>query len=192
MADGIILPLIVTIEGAQISASLMNKKSYSKSIESKKLWVVHPETGRILPWAGDPMYISLTEESGVFRAVLPAGSEIQAVLLSDINEDVETHENIQLGAETGDTSNILYSLAATIKKRKEEMPIGSYTTHLFEKGLEKIKKKVGEEAIELILAESKEDVVYESADLIYHLIVLLEEAGVEFHDLMLELERRDS
>ena len=72
------------------------------------------------------------------------------------------------------------------------MPSGSYTTHLFEKSLDKIIKKVGEEAIELMLEESKEDIVYESADLIYHLLVMLEETGVEFHDLMVELERRDS
>ena len=178
MADGIILPVIVTIGGASNSAALMNKKSFSKSVESKKLWVVHPETGRVLPWAGEPAYISLLEKQGFYRAELPAGSEKLAVKLNSSDEDVETHGDIQLGTEKGETSNILYSLAETIKKRKVEMPAGSYTTHLFEKGLEKIKKKVGEEAIELILAESKEDVVYESADLIYHLIVLLEEAGV--------------
>lgn len=191
MADGIILPVIVTVEGAADCAALMNKKSYTKSVESKKMWVVHPETGRVLPWAGEPSFLSLTEESGFFRAVLPKGSKIIAVELSGKDEDVESHENIKLGFEKGETSNILYSLAATIKKRKHEMPVGSYTTHLFEKGLEKIKKKVGEEAIELILAESREDVVYESADLIYHLIVMLEEVGVEFHDLMAELDRRD-
>lgn len=192
MADGTVLPLIATIEGGQVSAALMNKKSFSKSIESKKLWVVHPETGRVLPWEGDPMFTSLTEETGLYRAGLPAGTKVHAVLLSKIDDDVETHEDIQLGGEKGETSPILYSLAATIKKRKEEMPSGSYTTHLFEKGLDKIKKKVGEEAIELILSDSKEDVVYEAADLIYHLLVLLEESGVEFHDLMAELERRDS
>jgi len=192
MADGTILPVIITIEGASDSAALMNKKAFLKSVESKKLWVVHPETGRVLPWAGEPVYISLTEEKDLYRAELPEGSEIHAVSLSGKDEDVEAHDDIQLGADNGNTSNILYSLAATIKKRKEEMPSGSYTTHLFEKGLEKIKKKVGEEAIELILAVEKEDIVYESADLIYHLLVLLEQGGVEFHDLMVELERRDS
>lgn len=191
MADGIILPLLVQIEGSSDSGALMNKKSFSKSVESKILWVVHPETGRVLPWAGEPVFISLSEESGFYRAELPAGSDVIAVGLSDHVEDVESHDGITLGSEKGETSNILYSLADTIKKRKKDMPAGSYTTHLFEKGLEKIKKKVGEEAIELILAESKADVVYESADLIYHLLVLLAEAGVEFHDLMVELERRD-
>jgi phosphoribosyl-AMP cyclohydrolase / phosphoribosyl-ATP pyrophosphohydrolase len=192
MADGTVLPLIVTIEGISNSAALMNRKSFSKSLESKKLWIVHPETGRVLPWAGEAVYTSLTEEDGFYRAALPEGSDPKAVELSGIDEDVEAHEGITLGAAKGETSNILYKLAETIKKRKEDMPSGSYTTHLFEKGLEKIKKKVGEEAIELIIAVEKEDIVYESADLIYHLLVLLEEAGVEFHDLMVELERRDS
>ncbi len=71
------------------------------------------------------------------------------------------------------------------------MPTGSYTTHLFEKGIGKIKKKMGEEAIELLLADSREDILYESADLVYHLLVLLEEAEIPFHDLLIELERRD-
>lgn len=192
MAEGIVLPLIVKIEGADDSGALMNKKAYSKSVESKRLWIVHPETGRVLPWAGEPEYISLSEEEGFYRALLPGGAERKAVLLSNRDENVEIHEDIQLGSEQSGTSGILYRLADTIKKRKEQMPAGSYTTHLFEKGLEKIKKKVGEEAIELILAVTKEDVIYESADLIYHMIVMLEEMGVEFHDLMVELERRDS
>jgi phosphoribosyl-ATP pyrophosphohydrolase len=192
MADGTLLPLIVKIDGTETSAALMNKKSFSKSIESKKIWIVHPETGRVLPWAGDPAYISLSYNDGFYSAELPAGSEIKGFELSEEGDDPESHENTQLNAAKQSDSNILYKLAETIKKRKEKMPAGSYTTHLFEKGLEKIKKKVGEEAIELILAESKEDVVYESADLIYHLIVMLEEMGVEFHDLMVELERRDS
>jgi phosphoribosyl-ATP pyrophosphohydrolase/phosphoribosyl-AMP cyclohydrolase len=192
MADGIVLPLIVNINGASTVAALMNKKSFSKSLESKKLWILHPETNRVLPWAGEPEYLSLEKKEGFYLAELPAGRENRGFDLKNNEEDVESHGNTLLNAVKEKDSNILYKLAQTIKKRKEEMPSGSYTTHLFEKGLEKIKKKVGEETIELILAESKEDVVYESADLIYHLIVMLEERGVEFHDLMVELERRDS
>ncbi|MBN2657486.1 MAG: phosphoribosyl-ATP diphosphatase [Spirochaetales bacterium] len=170
----------------------MNRKAFSKSVETKILWIVHPETGRILPWEGDPVYLSLKEEKGFFAAELPAGSSDVACELSGEDVDPELHENTALNAEKESESRILYRLAETIARRKKEMPSGSYTTHLFEKGLEKIRKKVGEEAIELILAVSREDIVYESADLIYHLLVLLEAAGVEFHDLMAELERRDS
>lgn len=191
MADGVNLPVIVKIEGASDAAALMNSKSYSKSVETKKLWIVHPETGRVLPWEGDPDYLSLEETDGFYRATLPSGSDKRGFELSGEGEDPEVHGNTALNTVKESDSMILYKLAETIKKRKKLMPPGSYTTHLFEKGLEKIKKKVGEEAIELILAESKEDVVYESADLIYHLLVLLEEAGVPFHDMMVELERRD-
>ncbi|MBI9099372.1 MAG: phosphoribosyl-ATP diphosphatase [Spirochaetaceae bacterium] len=192
MADGTLLPIIIKIGGTETSAGLMNKKSFSKSIESKVLWVVHPETGRVLPWAGDPAYISLKDNGGFYSAELSAGSQVKGFSLNESGEDPESHENTQINALKEGDSNILYKLAETIRTRKEQMPAGSYTTHLFEKGLEKIKKKVGEEAIELILAVSKEDVIYESADLIYHLIVMLEEMGVDFHDLMVELERRDS
>jgi len=192
MADGTVLPLIVKIKGALQSAALMNKKSFSKSVETNKLWIVHPETSRVLPWTGDPSYLTLEEKAGHYEAELPAGSEAIGFTLNGDDEDVESHGNTKLKAAKDSDSMILYKLAETIRKRKIDMPSGSYTTHLFEKGLEKIKKKIGEEAIELILAESKEDVVYESADLIYHLLVLLEEAGVDFHDLMVELERRDS
>ncbi len=192
MAEGVILPIIVNIEGSSDSAALMNQKAYSKSVETKKLWIVHPETERVIPWAGDPSFLSLKEESCFYSAELPLGSETTGFYLNNEKEDPELHEDIVLNSFKDYDSIILYKLAATIKKRKDEMPSGSYTTHLFEKGMEKIKKKTGEEAIELILAESKEDILYESADLIYHLLVLLEEAGVPFHDLMMELERRDN
>ena len=143
MADGIVLPVIVKINGASTAAALMNKKAFLKSVESKKLWIVHPETGRILPWAGDPLYISLVEKTGFYEAELPSGSEIKGFALNDDEEDVESHGNTQLNVEKEGDSSILYKLAETIRKRKIDMPAGSYTTHLFEKGLEKIKKKVG-------------------------------------------------
>lgn len=192
MADGTVLPLVVNIEGKGVVGALMNGKSYSKSVETKVLWIVHPETGRVLPWEGDPSYTMLEKEQGFYRAELPAGSNEQGCHINGDESDIEAHEQTELNAERESDSQILYKLADTISRRKKEMPAGSYTTHLFEKGLEKIKKKTGEEAIELILAESKEDVVYESADLIYHLLVLLAAADVPFHDLMVELERRDS
>lgn len=192
MADGTVLPLIVNIENHGVTGALMNRKAYSKSVETKILWIVHPETGRVLPWAEEPIYLSLNEEQGFFSAELPLGSSLVGCELNVTDEDPEIHKNTTLNSKREGNSNILYKLAETIAQRKKEMPSGSYTTHLFEKGIEKIRKKVGEEAVELILAQSKEDIVYESADLIYHLLVLLEAAGVEFHDLMVELERRDS
>ena len=75
MADGLVLPLIVNIKGTSAVAALMNKKSFSKSLECKKLWIVHPETNRVLPWPGETEYLSLEKKEGFYSAELPAGSE---------------------------------------------------------------------------------------------------------------------
>jgi phosphoribosyl-ATP pyrophosphohydrolase/phosphoribosyl-AMP cyclohydrolase len=88
---------------------------------------------------------------------------------------------------------ILYELYDVIMDRKEKMPEGSYTTYLFDKGLDKILKKVGEENAEVIIASknrSKSEVVYETSDLIYHLLVLLVEQGVSLEEIFTELKSR--
>ncbi|RNC29440.1 MAG: Phosphoribosyl-AMP cyclohydrolase [Candidatus Dichloromethanomonas elyunquensis] len=84
-------------------------------------------------------------------------------------------------------------LAEIIKKRNEERPEGSYTTYLFTKGLDKILKKVGEECAEVIIAaknDSVSEIRYESADLLYHLLVLLEDRKVDLRELSEELDSR--
>jgi phosphoribosyl-ATP pyrophosphohydrolase/phosphoribosyl-AMP cyclohydrolase len=88
---------------------------------------------------------------------------------------------------------ILYELYDVIKSRQQEMPEGHYTTYLFDKGIDKILKKVGEESAEVIIASKnrvKEEVVYEVSDLFYHLLVLLVEQGVELGDIFTELKSR--
>lgn len=80
-----------------------------------------------------------------------------------------------------------------IDQRKEEMPEGSYTTSLFQKGTRKITQKVGEEAVETIIgamANDDENFLYEGADLLYHLIVLLTHKGYRIEDLARELKKR--
>ena len=80
-----------------------------------------------------------------------------------------------------------------IRGRKEEKKEGSYTTYLFEKGLDKILKKVGEEATEVIIAahaKDKAETVYEIADLAYHVMVLMTEAGISLEDIHRELASR--
>ncbi len=84
----------------------------------------------------------------------------------------------------------LYEL---LEGRKKEKPEGSYTTYLFEKGLDKILKKVGEECTEVIIAgkaEDKKETIYEIADLAYHVIVLMVEAGISVEDIQKELASR--
>ena len=80
-----------------------------------------------------------------------------------------------------------------IKGRKTEKKEGSYTTYLFEKGLDKILKKVGEECTEVIIAahaHDKKETVYEIADLAYHVMVLMIESGISLEDIHRELASR--
>jgi len=88
---------------------------------------------------------------------------------------------------------VLKELYEVVSDRRRNPVEGSYTCRLFEEGLDGILKKVGEEAVELILAGKsgdKEEVVYEAADLIYHVIVLLVYGNVGLEEVMKELERR--
>ena len=71
------------------------------------------------------------------------------------------------------------------------MPEGSYTTHLFASGAAKIRKKAGEEAVELLLAAERDEVIHETADLLYHLLVLLEQEQVGIAEIAAELSRRE-
>ena len=85
------------------------------------------------------------------------------------------------------------SLFEMLKGRKTEKKEGSYTTYLFEKGLDKILKKVGEECTEVIIAakaQDKKETVYEIADLAYHVMVLMIEAGISLEDIHRELSSR--
>ncbi len=87
----------------------------------------------------------------------------------------------------------LQGLYTLLEGRKHDMPAGSYTSYLFEKGLDKILKKVGEECTEVIIAAKAEDrreTVYEIADLVYHVLVLMVEAGIGIDEIQAELASR--
>ena len=84
-------------------------------------------------------------------------------------------------------------LYALLEGRKKELPEGSYTTYLFQKGLDKILKKVGEECTEVIIAAKAEDrveTVYEIADLAYHVMVLMTQQGITLEEIHRELASR--
>lgn len=92
-----------------------------------------------------------------------------------------------------DAYEILHSLYKLIKDRKETLPENSYTAKLFKKGSDKIVQKVGEEAIETVIAlknNDKREIVYETADLLFHLLVALVDRGVGLEDIQEELLRR--
>ena len=87
----------------------------------------------------------------------------------------------------------LEGLYGLLLDRKAKMPEGSYTTYLFEKGIDKILKKVGEECTEVIIAgkaDDKKETIYEIADLAYHVMVLMTEMGISVEDVHRELASR--
>ncbi|MCA1591626.1 MAG: bifunctional phosphoribosyl-AMP cyclohydrolase/phosphoribosyl-ATP diphosphatase HisIE [Acidobacteria bacterium] len=95
--------------------------------------------------------------------------------------------------EAGDFAVVLERLYQVVESRRREMPEGSYTTYLFEQGLDKILKKVGEESAETIIAAKNGDaeaLAAELSDLVYHLIVLMVERGLALGDVSVELARR--
>lgn len=87
----------------------------------------------------------------------------------------------------------LEGLDALLKDRKATLPEGSYTTYLFQKGVDKILKKVGEECTEVIIAakaDDKKETIYEIADLAYHVMVLMNEMGISLEEVHRELASR--
>ncbi len=98
------------------------------------------------------------------------------------------------GIEKGAGFGFLMDLFALIKNRKRKMPKSSYTTSLFKKGLDKILEKIGEESTETIIAaknESRQRLIEEGSDLIYHLFVLLCEKNIDISEIVKELKRRN-
>ncbi len=192
--------------GQVLMMAYMNRESLSKTMETgrtwfysrsrQQLWMKGEESGHIQELKQifydcdqDTLLIKV-EQTGVachtghyscfYRDI--EGNEIEPTLI-----DVEKiYDSVQ-------GPGILYELYDIISDRKEKMPEGSYTSYLFDKGLDKILKKVGEENAEVIIAaknREKSEVVYEVSDLIYHLLVLLVEQGVELGDIFAELKSR--
>ncbi|HBS89120.1 MAG: bifunctional phosphoribosyl-AMP cyclohydrolase/phosphoribosyl-ATP diphosphatase [Bacteroidetes bacterium GWF2_38_335] len=97
------------------------------------------------------------------------------------------------GEENSSPVSFLLELEELINDRKRKMPEGSYTTSLFQKGINKIAQKVGEEAVELVIEakdNNRELFLNEAADLMYHFLVLLAEKNVELKDVINELKKR--
>lgn len=104
-----------------------------------------------------------------------------------------TMGGVQPAVESQDRLAMLSALEETIAKRKKERPEGAYTTYLFDKGIDKILKKIGEESAEIIIAAKgtdQQELIGETSDLLFHLLVLLNTAEISLDDIMAELERR--
>ncbi len=138
------------------------------------------------------------EESGNFLNVVSIASDCDndtlLIKVNPVGPVCHTGDDTCWG-ETNEESDLqfLEYLQDFIDQRKVEMPEGSYTTSLFQKGTRKITQKVGEEAVETIIgamANDDENFLYEGADLLYHLIVLLTHKGYRIEDLARELKKR--
>ena len=88
---------------------------------------------------------------------------------------------------------VLYQVSKVIEDRKLNPQVGSYTNYLFDKGLDKILKKVGEEATEIVIAAKNpdsEEIKYEIADFLYHMMVMMVDKGITWDEVLEELSQR--
>jgi phosphoribosyl-ATP pyrophosphohydrolase/phosphoribosyl-AMP cyclohydrolase len=138
------------------------------------------------------------EESGNFLNVVSIAADCDndtlLIRVNPVGPVCHTGDDTCWGEENEESDiQFLEYLQDFIDQRKQEMPEGSYTTSLFQKGTRTIAQKVGEEAVETIIgamADDDENLLYEGADLLYHLIVLLSHKGYRIEDLARELKKR--
>jgi len=174
-----------------LMVGFMNKEALQKTQElgkvtffsrtKNRLWTKGEESGNFLNVVS--VLVDCDEDTLLIKAkpvgpVCHTGSD---TCFSEINA-------------AGDVQFLSY-LQDFIDKRRKEMPQGSYTTSLFEKGTRKIAQKVGEEAVETIIgamANDDENFIYEAGDLLFHLIVLLTHKGYRIEDIVSELRKRHS
>ncbi|MBQ7974647.1 MAG: bifunctional phosphoribosyl-AMP cyclohydrolase/phosphoribosyl-ATP diphosphatase HisIE [Clostridia bacterium] len=190
---GLIPAIVVDAETKEVlTLAYMNRESLEISIKEKRTCFY--SRSRQCLWRKG-------ETSGNYQNIvdITADCDMDALTVSVIKEGPACHtgenscffnsvfENNELNAFS---LNGLYSL---IEGRKTDKKEGSYTTYLFEKGIDKILKKVGEESTEVIIAAKADDnkeTVYEVADLAYHVMVMMVEMGISLDDIRTELASR--
>lgn len=189
-----LIPAVVTdaVTKRVLMVAYMNRESLKISME-KELCCFYSRSRNELWLKG--------ETSGNYQHIVSITTDCDrdTLLISVIPDGPACH----LGTEScfeypvfESESNGAFSMEALmelIKGRKTDPKEGSYTTYLFQKGLDKILKKVGEESTEVIIAakaQDRKETVYEIADLAYHVLVLMAEAGIEVKDILKELAGR--
>ena len=190
------LPLVVCDEGGLfLYLSHTTDKGYKKSIEQGVLWARHPDTEFPAPTGKEAPLKIIEDRETYYYAELDVADSLRSseagerVFPSPVPQSAPEDPEKDSG-QSGMDLQILRKLADLITQRGKDLPAGSYTARLFQSGLDTIRKKTGEEAVELILARKKDDVVSESADLLYHLMVLLEAEGIGLGPVLAELDRR--
>ncbi|MDE5961147.1 MAG: bifunctional phosphoribosyl-AMP cyclohydrolase/phosphoribosyl-ATP diphosphatase HisIE [Duncaniella sp.] len=137
------------------------------------------------------------ETSGHFLDVVDMYSDCDndTLLIKAIPHGPTCHRGTVSCFDTPAEDGFIRSLSALIQRRHAEMPEDSYTTRLFIKGVKKIAQKVGEEAVESVVEAvdgNRDRFTYEACDLIYHLLVLVEQMGISLPELERELLKRHS
>ena len=175
---------------AVLTLAYMNRESLAKTIETQQTWFWSRSRGEL--WHKG-------ETSGNTQKVVSLTLDCDADAIVVLVEPAgpACHTGATSCFETGSTAtsigSVLDQLYELIASRERERPSNSYTTYLFDEGLDKILKKVGEESAETIIAAKNEDhgrVVSEVSDLVYHLLVLLVARGVSLEEISRELGQR--
>jgi len=173
-----------------LTLAYMNRESLQRTIETKQTWFWSRSRKEL--WhkgatSGNTQeVVSLAldcDNDAIIVLVNPAGPACHTGAVSCF--DVETRPH--------DLGSLLDQLYELIESRERERPAGSYTTYLFEAGLDKILKKLGEESAETIIAAKNDDdsrLTAEVSDLVYHLLVLLVARGVSLAQIAAELGQR--
>lgn len=173
-----------------LAISIAERRTCFYSRSRRKLWRKGEESGNV------QHIVSITadcDEDALVVSVIKEGPACHTGAESCFHHPVYVDDTVKdTVAETADKFSYqgLYEL---LEGRKKQPQPGSYTSYLFEKGLDKILKKVGEECTEVVIAAKDNDraeTVYEVADLCYHTMVLLVEAGIPLDEISAELARR--
>ena len=187
-----LIPAIIQDNYTQkvLMLGFMNKEAYEKTMETGKVTFFSRTKNRL--WTKG-------EESGNFLHVVSvkADCDNDTLLIMVHPEGPVCHKGTDTcwGDKNEQDIMFLKELQDFIDRRRQEMPEKSYTTSLFNSGVNKMAQKVGEEAVETILEAcngTDERPIYEGADLLYHLIVLLTYKGYRIEDLARELKERHS
>ncbi len=185
-----LVPAIIqdAVTNKVLMLGFMNQEAFDKTQEERKVTFFSRTKNRL--WTKG-------EESGNFLNVvsiaIDCDDDTLLIKANPVGPVCHTGDDTCFQEENKADITFLTELQDFIDKRKEEMPADSYTTHLFKKGIRKITQKVGEEAIETVIgamANDDENFLYEGADLLYHLIVLLTYKGYRIEDLAEELRKR--
>jgi len=162
-----------------LEKTLADKKVTFYSRTKKRLWQKGETSGNFLE------FISIKkdcDDDSLLIKAIPHGPVCHTNQFTCFGED-----------EIIDTGSLLRRLEEVINDRQQKMPEGSYTSKLFKEGAPRIAQKVGEEGVEVAIAAvlgDKKRVAEESADLLYHLLVLLQQQGMKLEEVMKELQQR--